>query len=194
MLVSGPSPVTVPSSPSMPSVHQETMSQLQQRGLYDYRQTTYRSGAGLQIAESRRHSGVVSEVGSSTQAYADFVLFPTAGISVPFQILSGEALHQRPAPRRRTADPVSELHVTSAKHLAKARPKPVIDQQSSKSSRTLSDRTKTSSDPKRPLTPRSARLSTPELSDLDEALFCDCGVAGHVVKCCIACGKEFNLW
>jgi len=194
MLISGPSPVTVTSSPSMPSVHQETVSQLQQRGLHGYRQTTYRGGAGLQIAESRRHSGVVSKVGSSTQAYADFVLFPTTGISVSHRRLSGEALYQRPAPRKRTADLVPELHVTSAKHLAKARPKPMIVQQPSKSSRTLSDRTKTSSGPKHPSTPRLARLSTPELSDLDKALFCDCGVAGHAVKCCIAYGKEFKLW
>jgi len=186
------------SSPSMPSVHQETVSQLQQKGLYDYRQTMYRDGAGLQIAESRRHSGVVRKVGSSTQAYSDFVLFPTDNISLSLRGFSGEALHQHPAPRRGTADPVSELHVTSAKHLAKARPKPVIVQQASKLSRALSDRTKTSfqasSDLKCPSTPRSARLSTPELSDLDEALLCDCDVAGHIVKCYIACGREFNLW
>ncbi|KAE8867932.1 hypothetical protein PTNB29_01843 [Pyrenophora teres f. teres] len=188
----------MPSSPSTHLVPQTTVSLLEKKAVHNIRQTMYRDGAGFQIAESRRHSGMVRKAGSSTQAYVDFVLYPSDDLPVSRKSYSGETFHQHPAPRRRAAEPVSGLHVTSAKHLSKARPKPVIVQQAIQSSRTLSDKTKassqTASDPRPPPTPWLARLPTPELSDLDEALFCDCGAAGHVVNCHTSCGKENDLW
>ncbi|KAI2484714.1 hypothetical protein Ptr902_03654 [Pyrenophora tritici-repentis] len=187
----------MPSSPSISSVHQAAASQLDKKAVHGYRQTMYRDEAGCQIAESRRHSDMARKARSSTQAYVDFVLYPSDDLPVSPRSYSGETLHQHPAPRRRTADPIPGLHMTSAKHLSKARPKPVIVQQTTQSSRTLSDKTKaslqTASGSRPPPTPRSARLPTPELSDLDEPLFCDCGVAGHIFKCCTSCGKEIDL-
>lgn len=44
--------------------------------------------------------------------------------------------------------------------------------------------------PTPPQTPRSGRLPTPELSDLEDAPFCDCGVDAHVIKYCQGCNRE----
>ncbi|RMZ74372.1 hypothetical protein GMOD_00003398 [Pyrenophora seminiperda CCB06] len=184
------------SSPSMSSVHQATVSLLQQKAVHDYRQTMYRDGAGYQIAESRRHSRMVRQVGSSMQTYIDFVLFPRDNITVPPRDLSGKTLHQQPAPRRRMADPVSKVHVTSVKHFSKERPKPVIVQQALESSQTRSAKEasfQASSGSKSPPTPRSTRLLTPEFSDLDGVFFCDCGGAGHAIKHCTGCEKKADL-
>ncbi|KAF1835779.1 hypothetical protein BDW02DRAFT_495117 [Decorospora gaudefroyi] len=165
---------------------------------HDYRQTMYHDGAGLRIAESRRRSGMVRKVEPSAQAYVDFVLYPANDAETSLRSHPDEVEQHHPASRAATGESRSRSHVTFAKRSSKIRAKPVIVHGIAKSTETLSDKTKaslqTSADPTPPPTPRPARLSTPDLSELDEAPFCDCGFEPHVVKRCATCGKTVDLW
>jgi hypothetical protein len=188
----------MPSSPSMHSTKQAAAQPVRQQEFNDYRQTMYHYGAGLQIAESRCHSGIARNVGWPAQSYLDFVLYPTNNPSPSPRSHSPQASQQHPALHATAADPRSVPHVTSAKHSSKSRTRPVIVHEAAKSIETLPDKTRVSyqksAGPTPPPTPRLARLATPDLSDLDEAPFCNCGVEAHVVKRCTACSRELDLW
>jgi hypothetical protein len=187
----------MPSSSTMQSARQPTTHPVRVQEVNDYRQTVYYDGAGLQIAESRRHSGIVRDVGGPTQTYVDFVLYPTNDAPASSPARSSKASHRDPAQPTSAANSNSGLHVTSAKRSSKAKSKPIIAQRTPGSDDQVADKTKTpyhtSAGPTSPPTPRLARLSTPDFSDLDEAPFCDCGVEAHVVKRCTACSKELDI-
>ena len=188
----------MPSSPSMQSFGQASALPLKKQEMHEYHQTTYYDGSHVQIAESRRHPWAVRKVEPSVQAYTDFVLYPEENRHLNprsgFEEVSSQA---HPTLRMRAAEP-SPIHVTLAKHSSKVRSKPVSLHSSAKSSQSLPLEAKatlhTSTDPTPPPTPRIDRLSTPDLSDLDEAPFCDCGVALHVAKRCTECNMEVDLW
>jgi hypothetical protein len=188
----------MPSSPSIHSTKQATAHPVRQQEVNDYRQTLYHDGAGVQIAESRRHSGIVRNIGWPAQSYLDFVLYPTNDSSPSPRSHPPEASQQRPALHSAAADARFGPQVTSAKHSSKSRSGPVIVHGAAKSIEALPDKTRvsyqTSAGPTPPPTPRLARLATPDLSDLDEAPFCDCSAEAHVVKRCTACSSELDLW
>ncbi|XP_014560232.1 hypothetical protein COCVIDRAFT_89753 [Bipolaris victoriae FI3] len=162
-----------------------------------YRQTMYHDKAGVQIAESRRRAGGARKVESPTQTYTDFVLYPMDSINPSSRSRSYDS-SRCSAPKVRERESYSTPHVTSAKHSSKARQKPAIIQRALEPRRQLSGEEKRrfyfpeESTP--PPTPRSFRLSTPELPDIKEAPFCGCGVRGHIVKYCKSCNKEVDLW
>jgi hypothetical protein len=187
----------MPSSPSMQVFRQAAILPVPQQDVNHYRQTVYQDGAGLQIAETRRRSGIVRS--GPTQAYVDFILYPGDDTPPSPRSRQNEVSQHHPAPRTATAKSESGPHVTSAKRSSRLKPKPMIVQRTAGSNnQPLSDSTKvpyhTSAGPTPPPTPRLARLSTPDFSDLDEAPFCDCGIEAHVVKRCTACSKELDLW
>jgi hypothetical protein len=189
----------MPSSPSMQLFRQAATLPVPQQDANHYRQTVYHDGAGLQIAETRRRSGIVRSVEMPAQAYVDFILYPGDDTPLSPRSRQNEASQHHPAPRTWTARSESDPHVTSAKRSSRLKPKPMIVQRTAGSNvQPLSDTTKipyhTSAGPTPPPTPRLARLSTPDFSDLDEAPFCDCGIEAHVVKRCKACSKELDLW
>lgn len=178
----------VQSTSNPPSYHEETRR---------YRQTMYHDKAGVQIAESRRRGGGARKVESPTQTYTDFVLYPTDSIKSSSRSHSYDS-SRCSAPKVRERESYSIPHVTSAKHSSKVRPKPAIIQRALEPRRKLSGEEKRSfyfpEEPTPPPTPRLTRLPTPELPDLKEAPFCDCGVGVHVVKRCRICNKEVDLW
>jgi hypothetical protein len=187
----------MPSPPSSQSVPQASALALRHQERHEYRQTTYYDGGSVQIAESRRRSWAVRKVEPPVQAYTDFVLYPTEK-EYSSIIGSVEKVSQaHPAPRGRTTD-ASSAHVTPAKHSLKVRSKPVVLHGPAKSSQRLPLETKaplyTSAGPTPPPTPRCGRLPTPDLSDLDEAPFRECGGKPHVVKFCAECGMKVDLW
>jgi hypothetical protein len=189
----------MPSTPSTQPALQASDFLLKKQDTHEYRQTTYYDGSSVQIAESRRHRWADWKVDSTVQGYTDFVLYPE-GDEDPYPQSSFEQVSSQshPAPRRKVAEPSSELHVTSAKHSSKVRSKSVMLHAEAKSSQTLPSKTKTamnsSAGPTPPPTPRLNRLSTPEFDDMDEAPFCGCDVEVHVVKRCTKCRKEVGLW
>jgi hypothetical protein len=182
----------------MYSTRQPAAHPVRPEEINDYRQTRYHGRVGLSIAESRRRSGIVRNVGRPTQSYVNFILYPTNDASLSPRSHQNEASRHHPAPRTSAAKSRSEPHVTSAKHSSKVKSQPVMVHGPAKSIEALCDNTKasyqTSAEPTPPPTPRLARLSTPDFSDLDEAPFCDCGIEAHVVKRCTACSKELDLW
>jgi hypothetical protein len=187
----------MPSSPSMQVFRQAAILPVPQQDVNHYRQTVYHDGAGLQIAETRRRSGIVRS--GPTQAYVDFILYPGDDTPPSPRSRQNEVSQHHPAPRTATAKSESGPHVTSAKRSSRLKPKPMIVQRTAGSNnQPRSNSTKvpyhTSAGPTPPPTPRLARLSTPDFSDLDEATFCDCGIEAHVVKRCTACSKELDLW
>ncbi|KAH7561865.1 hypothetical protein BM1_02969 [Bipolaris maydis] len=187
------------SSPSLPMQQVQSKSNLlpRQEETCRYRQTIYHDKAGVQIAESRRRAAGARKVDLPTQTYTDFVLYPTDSIEPSSRSHSYDS-SRCSASKFRERESYSTPHVTSAKHSSKARQKPAIIQ------RALEPRRILSGDEKRqiylpeestpPPTPRSTRLSTPELPDLKEVPFCDCGVGGHIVKYCKTCNKEVDRW
>ncbi|EUC50455.1 hypothetical protein COCMIDRAFT_81892 [Bipolaris oryzae ATCC 44560] len=162
-----------------------------------YRQTIYHDKAGVQIAESRRRAGGACKVESPSQTYTDFVLYPMDSINPSSRSRSHDS-SRCSAPKVRERESYSTSHVTSAKHSSKVRPKPAIIQRALESRRKLSGEEKRGfyfpEESTPPPTPRSNRLPTPELPDLKEAPFCDCGAGGHIVKYCKTCNKEVDLW
>ncbi|KAG9185727.1 hypothetical protein G6011_07058 [Alternaria panax] len=187
------------SSPSPQSARQAPVFASRQQQIHEYRQIAYRDGGNVQIAESRRPTWADRMVEASVQTYTDFVLYPKENkhshLWGGFEEVSSQPHPARP---RGAAGPSSEVHVTSAKHSSKVKLKPVILHAEAKSSQRVPLEGKvavrSSASPTPPLTPRLGRLSTPELSDLDEAPFCDCGVASHVFKRCTNCNVEIDLW
>ncbi|KAH6870030.1 hypothetical protein BKA58DRAFT_169854 [Alternaria rosae] len=188
------------SSPSLQSTHQApAMSEQKQEG-YGYRQTTYHNGRGVQIEESRRRSWALRKVEPPVQTYTDFVLYPLDNNHTYPRSSLRQVEQSHPALRGR-ATGLGErhvTHVTSAKHVSKGKSKPVVIHGSAKSNRELPVESKgvsnSSAGPTPPPTPRLGRLPTPELDDLDEAPFCDCGVESHVIKRCTECGLEVDPW
>ncbi|USP81050.1 uncharacterized protein yc1106_08324 [Curvularia clavata] len=185
----------MPSPSPMQSFQYKPMSSSHQAEVHDYRQTMYHDKAGVQIAECRRRAGVTRKVEPSTQTYVDFILYPESSID------SSSKAHIHDYSRRALPDmklgESSKPHVTSAKDSSRSRPKPAIIQRTSESRRMLPSGEKMSSyfsgEPTPPPTPRMLRLPTPELPDLKEAPFCNCGIRGHVVKRCRTCSKEVDL-
>lgn len=188
---------TMPSSPSTSSTRQAAAYPEQLQESHVYRQTAYHNGAGFQIEESRRRSGVVRKVESPTRAYVDFVLYPMNDVPLAPQSRTIQGFRRDPAPRSSPAEHSSKSHVTSAKRASRIS-KPVVIHEVSKSVNAKPDTAKssyrTSSGPTPPPTPRLARLSTPDFPDLDEAGFCDCGIDAHVVRRCTSCNKEATPW
>ncbi|KAH8624437.1 hypothetical protein IG631_21176 [Alternaria alternata] len=189
----------MPSTPYMQSSLQASDFLLKKQDTHEYRQTTYHDGSNVQIAESRRHRWADWKVEPPVQGYTDFVLYPK-GDEDSYSQSSFEQVSSQshPAPRRKVAEPSSELHVTYAKRSSKVRSKSVILHTEAKSSEGLLWKTKTAMNsfagPTPPPTPRLSRLSTPEFDDMDEAPFCGCDVEAHVVKRCTKCRKEVGLW
>jgi hypothetical protein len=181
----------MPSSPSTSSTQQA-----EAHPEHFYRQTTYQNVAGLQIEESLRRSGLVRKVESPARAYKDFVLFPVNSVPPAPQSQTVKGFRKDPASRSSPAEH-SMSHVTSAKRASRNGPKSVVIHNPSKSMEPKSDTTKRSYRPSAgltpPPTPRLARLLTPDLSDPDEAPFCDCGADAHVIRRCTSCNKEATL-
>jgi hypothetical protein len=172
---------------------------LRQKEDCEYRQTTYHNGNRVQIEEHRRRSWPVRRVEAPppVEAYTDFVLFPMKSVRSYPQSNSEQVSQSHPALRGRAAEP-SSAHVTSAKHASKIRSRPVVLQGSATSTQKLRAESKAPSKSSAglipPPTPRPGRLPTPDLSDLDEAAFCDCGEKSHAVKYCTGCGMEIDPW
>lgn len=186
----------MPSPSSMQSVQHKPVSSLYQAKVHDYRQTVYHDKAGVRIAECRRRAGVTHRVESSTRTYVDFILYPADSTQ------SSSKAHTHGSLRRAVPDmkpgESSRAHVTHAKHSSRSRPKPTIIQRASEPRRILPNGDKMSfsfsGEPTPPPTPRLSRLPTPELPELKEAPFCDCGIKSHMVKRCRTCRKEVDLW
>jgi hypothetical protein len=182
-------------SPTQSVQHTPTIS-IHQEEVHRYRQTIYHDKAGVRVAESRRRTGLARKVETSAQTYVDFVLYPMDSIQSTSESYSHDSWCCA-APKVRVTKSCSKPHVTYAKHSSKIRPKPAIIQRTSEPRRKLSEGEKTGFDfleePTPPPTPRLPRLPTPELLDLNEALFCDCGIGGHIVKRCRTCNKEVDL-
>ncbi|EOA90879.1 uncharacterized protein SETTUDRAFT_158375 [Exserohilum turcica Et28A] len=187
----------MPSSSPTPSVQPVPGHPLHWEKHHGYRQTMYHDKAGIRIAESRRRSGVAGKVEPSTQPYVDFVLYPVEHTQYSSKNCSQDVSYHA-APKTRAAASYSRPHVTSAKHSSINRPEPAIIHAATEQSRTLSGGETTpfqlSGEPTPPPTPRVARLSTPELAELIEAPFCECGVERQIVRCCKTCSKEADLW
>lgn len=182
------------SSSPMQSVQYTPLLSSHQAEVHEYRQTMYHDKTGVQIAECRRRAGVTRRVEPSTQTYVDFILYPANSTQSSSKVPTHDS--SRRAVQDMKLDESSNPHVTSAKH--SSRPKPAIIQRASESRRILPSEDKTSfsfsGEPTPPPTPRMFRLPTPELPDLKEAPFCNCGVRRHVVKRCTTCSKEVDLW
>ncbi|KAF1940673.1 hypothetical protein EJ02DRAFT_225415 [Clathrospora elynae] len=188
----------MPWSPSISSARQAATFPAQLHEGHGYRQTMYHDGIGLHITDSRRRSSMVRKVEYQRHAYADFVLYPTNDAPPSPRGRLVDVLQDHPAPQVSSAKPSVGSHVTSAKPSSKVRLKPAIIHGVAQSDEAMPDKKEqafqSSAGPTPPQTPRLARLSTPDLSDLDEALFCECGVQANVVRCCTSCNKEVDLW
>jgi len=166
----------------------------------EYRQTTYHNGRSIQIEESRRRSWAVRKFDSPVQTYADFVLYPVENEHTSQRSRLQQVELPHPAPRGLAAGPGERhvTHVTSAKNVSKGRSKTVVLHGELKSNRELLVESKgalhSSAGPTPPPTPRLGRLPTPDLDELDEAPFCDCGGDSHAVKRCAECVLEVDPW
>lgn len=187
----------MPSSSPMQSAQHTPTPPLHREEDRDYRQTMYHDKAGVQIAECRRRAGITRRAEPSTYTYVDFVLYPVDRIQLSSKPLSYDSSH-RAVSTMKPDEFNPRPHVTSAKPSSKIRPKPAIVQRATEPNRTLPGGEKTPSyyvgEPTPPPTPRVSRLPTPELSELKEVPFCDCGIKSHVVRRCRTCSKEADLW
>lgn len=187
------------SSSSQPksSAQQAPRDLFQSRDLRKYRQTVYHDGAGRHVAESCCRSRVDRNVKSAPTTGLDWTLYPVQNEPMPPK--------RRPvdtSPRKPSSESDSEMsglaeHVTSAKRRSCAvRPKVVIIDEARQRCVSRINKTRillqAPSDLTPPPTPRLRRLATPDLSDLDESPFCDCGVGSHVITLCTSCTKEFE--
>lgn len=185
------------SSPSTSSIQSTSMYPVQPRHGERYRQTVYHDGAGRQIAECRRRSGLVQKVKAPTTTRQDWILYPASDAtedrqsslphaSVSHNRSSSSSLHGGLAP-----------HVTKVKRSSKVRPKAVVIVTSSKPTEAKQSSVKKSfhqgAELTPPPTPRIERLPSPDLSDLDDAPFCNCGIHAHIVKFCVLCNTKVDF-
>jgi hypothetical protein len=185
-------PVAMPSSqPTPPSVREGSTRQMQSALIPAHGQTVYDDGSGHRIVDSRHRSrmGHVHDV--TTQA--DHVSAPTED-AVPSWNPSAMAIRNRSASGVSSKSPNPEQHVIRRTERSKAKvviivgtPRPATTK--SYDNVTFSQKHEEFTPPP---TPRLRRLLTPDLSDLDEAPFCDCGFEASVVKYCTRCEEVIN--
>jgi hypothetical protein len=160
-----------------------------------YRQTVYHDPTIRYVTETRRRSDMIRGFELPEGNFGDLVLYPPMDptASPPHSRSMGALREYHSAPSS-TRSPNAADHVTDAKHSTNVRPKAVIIMEKPKSSEENRSGLERSILPSRgtkpPPTPRLTRLPSPELSDLDERPFCECGVNAHVIKTCKTCEKS----
>ncbi|KAF2865321.1 hypothetical protein BDV95DRAFT_256881 [Massariosphaeria phaeospora] len=157
-----------------------------------YRKVEYHDGMIIRIAESRRRSHVTLSRTLSTSSrrsqYTDTSIdYSRSTRSDP------TGPYDQSHSSFSTTSPASLSYLTSVPHSSSRRRAKAVIIQASTSEEPKSKEAypyfDASSMLTPPPTPRIERLSTPELPDLDETLFCDC-CASHDLKSCASCGRE----
>jgi hypothetical protein len=191
-------PVTMSSSPTKsPSTRQTPTGPMQQSFLQVHGQMVYDDGSGRRIVESRRRFRRVS--GTRTSAKTARIGYSNPPISNVMPFPSDPwAIEEQKHPTSR-APPKTDLasHVTCAKQLrSPSKSKAVIIVDPSMRTANKACQTKYSLQEHveltPPPTPRLSRLETPELSDLEDTPFCDCGADAYILKRCTCCGLEIS--
>ncbi|KAH7361251.1 hypothetical protein BKA66DRAFT_573599 [Pyrenochaeta sp. MPI-SDFR-AT-0127] len=185
------------SSPSAFPTQQAPIDPFHSLDFEKYRQTVYYDDAGWHVAESCRRSRVDPDVLPAPNTHLDWTLFPVQDAPASLKLRPVDA-SSRSSPFGSDIEKTGlAMHVTSAKRRScKVKPKVVIVDEARKQCGPRSSKTKTNlqaySDRTPPLAPRLRRLTTPDLPDLDESPFCNCGVGAHVIKLCASCNKGFE--
>lgn len=191
-------PVTVSSSSTGPLPSQQASARptqttfCQQQG-----QMMYDDGSGRRIIDSRRRSRKLSGTRISAKTARAESNTSTSKVRPCFESPSVPEEQKQPVLRARS-DTVQAPHVTFVKQSRSSPSKPkaviIVDQSTRNLSRTtqvqISPRSRFEFTP--PPSPRLGRLETPELSDLEDTPFCECGADAHIVKRCTRCGHEIE--
>ncbi|KAF2116479.1 hypothetical protein BDV96DRAFT_598386 [Lophiotrema nucula] len=159
-----------------------------------YRVSQYYDGKAVRVQESRRRPHVIGYPKQSMSK--DFLLFDTESKenTAIDSKSTNESSHSRRSPKSTSMQlrTRGETHVTRVKPCApRAKAQAVIIHAPSPTRTQKSEALlliQKTSMPTPPPTPKLGRLSTPELSDLDDAPFCDCCVQEPIVKYCASCG------
>lgn len=165
-----------------------------------YRTAEYHDGETIRIQESRRRRRRLSAAERGEPFTASRHCDRTIGYrddsaARKKDLLEGQSTYLRSTVVEKR-DMGGSLHVTSSPSRSLKTPlQPVIVQITAN----VEDKKKTDipriepyAMPTPPPTPKIERLSTPELSDLEDSPFCECCASVHVTKYCASCGIELN--
>jgi hypothetical protein len=186
----------MPSSPTVAaSTPQAARSHKRVDSAGDHYQTVYDDGRGRYIVECRRRSGKfqctdAKDEGSNHRSSNQFSDAIMSRERLP---LSGSLRHPSSKSTRLGDAKSSRDNFSSGRSLKKTHSAIVIVNTPASRAQDTRSEIKASSkwtEPTPPPTPRLGRLSTPELSDLDEAPFCDCDNQAAMMKYCALCKKE----
>lgn len=170
-----------------------------------YREVVYHDGRGRFTTDSHRRPRTMSWVESTP------VFHPSCGSRLsdqsvlPLRNQTSTLETSHTAHLSRTVVPLRGQHVTVAKYTPKPRPKVIVEPQKRRSEPKNTSESfqifNESQGPHRqywtevstpPSTPRPRRLSTPELSDIEDRPFCYCDSQKNVVMYCTSCRRQVD--